>query len=64
MPAFANQYHGELAKNGCWSFIAAFKQMELEYTKWYPKLPHEQALADAKHLLVTPNETATSAGAR
>lgn len=60
MPAFTNQYHGELAKNGCWSFMAAFKQMELEYTKWYPTLPHEQALADAKRLLVTPNETATS----
>ena len=60
MPAFTNQYHGELAKNGCWSFMAAFKQMELDYTTWYPKLPPEQALADAKHLLVTPNETATS----
>ncbi len=61
MPAFTNQYHGELAKNGCWSFMAAFRQMELEYTKWYPKLPHEQAMADAKRLLVTQNETATSA---
>jgi phosphoglycerol transferase MdoB-like AlkP superfamily enzyme len=60
MPAFTNQYHGELAKNGCWSFMAAFKQMELDYTKWYPNLPHEQALADAKRLLVTPSETATS----
>src|SRR6478736_5498657 len=28
LPAFTNQYHAELAKNGCWSFFAAFKQME------------------------------------
>lgn len=60
LPNFANQYHAELAKNGCWSFFAAFKQMELEYTKWYPTLPHQDALADAKKLLVTNNESATT----
>ena len=60
MPAFANQYHGELAKNGCWSFFAAAKQMELDYPKWYLKLPKTQALNEAKHLLVTANETASS----
>lgn len=60
LPAFTNQYHSELAKNGCWSFFAAFKQMELDYEKWYPKLPHDQALTEAKKLLVTANETATS----
>ncbi|MCX6878974.1 MAG: LTA synthase family protein [Verrucomicrobia bacterium] len=60
LPAFANQYHGELAKNGCWSFFAAAKQMELDYEKWYLKLPREQALAEARQLLATPNETATS----
>lgn len=60
LPAFTNQYHGELAKNGCWSFLAAFKQMELEYEKWYPKLPKQQALAEAKKLLATANEPSTS----
>ena len=60
LPAFANQYHGELAKNGCWSFFAAFKQMELNYDQWYPKLPQEEALANAKKLLVTENEKATT----
>ncbi len=60
MPAFANQFHSELAKNGCWSFFAAFKQMELDYTKWYPNLPQDEALSVAKKLLVTPNETAAS----
>lgn len=60
MPAFTNQYHGELAKNGCWSFFAAFKQMELNYDEWYPKLPQDEALASAKKLLVTENEQATA----
>lgn len=60
IPAFANQYHGELAKNGCWSFMAAFKQMELDYEKWYRKLPKNEALAEAKRLLATPDEPARS----
>lgn len=60
VPAFANQYHGELAKNGCWSFFAAARDMELNYTKWYLKLPKDQALGEAKQLLVTANEPATS----
>lgn len=60
MPAFTNQYHGELAKNGCWSFLAAFHQMELKYEEWYPKQPHDEALISAKKLLVTENEKATS----
>lgn len=51
LPEFANTYHGELAKNGCWSFFAAFKQMELNYEKWYLKLPKEKALSEAKTLL-------------
>ncbi len=60
MPTFANQYHGELAKNGCWSFMAAFKQMELDYGKWYKVLPKEEALANAKQLLATADAPSTS----
>ncbi|MEO7101481.1 MAG: LTA synthase family protein, partial [Luteolibacter sp.] len=60
MPAFTNQYHGELAKNGCWSFLAAYHQMELKYDEWYPKLPQDEAIASTKKLLVTENEKATS----
>jgi phosphoglycerol transferase MdoB-like AlkP superfamily enzyme len=63
LPSFANQYHGELAKNGCWSFFAAFKQMELNYDQWYPKHPQDIALAEAKKLLVTETETATTVAA-
>jgi phosphoglycerol transferase MdoB-like AlkP superfamily enzyme len=60
IPAFTNQYNTEIAKNGCWSFFAAFKQMELDYQRWYLKLPEKQALADARRLLVTENESAAS----
>lgn len=61
LPSFTNQYHGELAKNGCWSFFAAFKQMELNYEQWYPKLPQRIALGEAKKLLTVENETPTTA---
>ena len=63
LPAFANQYHGELAKNGCWSFFAAAKHMELDYDAWYLTLPRGQALAEAKQRLATPNETPASPAA-
>ena len=57
---FTNQYDTEIAKNGCWSFFAAFKQMELDYNRWYIALPEKEALSAAKKLLVTENETAAS----
>ncbi len=60
IPGFANQYNAELSRNGCWSFFAALKQMELNYDQWYQKLPEAEAIADTKKLLVTENETATS----
>lgn len=60
MPAFANTYNGELAKNGCWSFFAAFRSMEIDYQKWYAVLPHDQVLHDAKRLLVTADAPAAS----
>ena len=60
LPAFSNQYNAELAKNGCWSFMAAFRQMELEFTKWYPTLRQEDALVRTKGLLVTPTEVAST----
>jgi len=58
---FKNQYDAELAKNGCWSFFVAAKEMELNYEQWYRQLPHDQALALAKKDLITPIEAANSA---
>jgi len=58
--SFKNQYHLELAKNGCWSFFAAGRKMELNYEEWYQKSSQEDMLLQAKKLLVTPNEVASS----
>jgi phosphoglycerol transferase MdoB-like AlkP superfamily enzyme len=45
LPAFRNNYHRELAKNGTWSLFAAFRNNELEYDQFYPTLPIERAFA-------------------
>jgi phosphoglycerol transferase MdoB-like AlkP superfamily enzyme len=58
---FTNQYHLELAKNGCWSFFAAGRNMELNFDEWYLRMPQEKMLLQAKQRLVTPNEVASSA---
>ncbi len=61
MPAFRNQFNGEIAKNGPWSFFAAFRQMELDFLKWYPALPPAEALEVTKSLLTTATEKSASA---
>lgn len=43
LPAFANNYHRELAKNGPWSLCTAFRHNELDYDQFYPTLPVEEA---------------------
>ncbi len=60
IPSFSNQYNTELAKNGCWAFFAAFKQMELDYKRWYIEHPNDVALKSARELLNTANEQPSS----
>ncbi len=60
MPTFTNNYHGELAKNGYWSFFAAFRSMEIDYRKWYAVLPQDQVLSASKQLLTTTDAPASS----
>ncbi len=43
LPAFANNYNRELAKNGVWSLFAAFRNNELDYEQFYATLPIDQA---------------------
>lgn len=52
---FANQYTAELSKNGCWSFCAALRGMELDYRRWYATLPEGEALADTRRMLEQPS---------
>lgn len=51
LPSDKNQYHNELAKNGSWSFFAAYRKMEIEYDQWYLTLPQNQAFERARRQL-------------
>ena len=42
LPAFDNNYDRELAKNGIWSFVAAFKANELDFERFYATLPEDE----------------------
>lgn len=52
LPAFANTYHRELAKNGLWSLFAAFRNNVLDYDQFYPTLPAAEAFASLRQELV------------
>jgi len=45
LPAFANTFNRELAKNGLWSLFAAFRNNELEYDQFYTAMPVDEAFA-------------------
>jgi|UniRef100_UPI004048EE4F arylsulfatase A-like enzyme len=45
LPEFRNDYNRELAKNGPWSFVAAFRNNELDYKTFYPSMPLDDAFA-------------------
>lgn len=51
LPEFANTYTRELAKNGPWSFFAAFRASELDYERFYATLPVEAAFSRLPALL-------------
>jgi phosphoglycerol transferase MdoB-like AlkP superfamily enzyme len=51
LPEFANTYTRELAKNGPWSFLAAFRASELDYAQFYPTLSDAEAFAALPSLL-------------
>lgn len=45
LPGFANNYNRELAKNGLWSFFAAFRNNELDYDQFYNRIDIDDAFA-------------------
>lgn len=59
LPAFANNYQRELAKNGLWSLVAAFRANALDYDRFYATLPvdaafsrlHEELESDGSRLV-------------
>jgi len=48
VPEFGNAYNQELARNGLYSFFAAFWDNSLDYEKFYPTLPTAEAFARIK----------------
>ncbi|HYC41551.1 MAG TPA: LTA synthase family protein [Noviherbaspirillum sp.] len=54
--AFRNQYNGELAVNGLYSFAAAFRNNELDYARFYKTLPTGEVFRTLGHL-VAPDTT-------
>lgn len=56
----ANNYVNELAGNGIYQFFAAFRNNELDYAKYYPTIPDDQAFSNLRELVKTPNATFTS----
>lgn len=45
LPDFDNNYNRELAKSGPWSFVAAFRNNELDYRQFYPTIEVDEAFA-------------------
>ena len=45
---FANNFQKELASNGPYQMIAAFRNNELDYMQWYPSLPADQVTRDLR----------------
>ncbi len=55
-----NNYINELSKNGVFSFFTALKANELDYHKFYPTLPDEEAYTILKKELKESGDTYTS----
>ena len=45
LPPFANTLNRELARNGVWSLVAAFRNNELSYEQFYPTVSSDEAFA-------------------
>lgn len=64
LPGFANNYNRELAKNGVWSFVAAFRNNELDYDQFYPTLPIDDAFKRLHTKLACDRSELLTPGAR
>jgi phosphoglycerol transferase MdoB-like AlkP superfamily enzyme len=56
VPEFGNAYNQELARNGLYSFFAALRDNSLNYDRFYPTLPTEDAFRRIKPLLDQPQQ--------
>lgn len=56
-----NSYADELAGNGIYQFFAAYRNASLDYDRFYRTVPADEALAQVRHALATPDATFLSA---
>jgi phosphoglycerol transferase MdoB-like AlkP superfamily enzyme len=52
-----NNYVNELAGNGIYEFVAAFRSSHLDYSRFYHTLPDDQAFTRVRELVKTPEAT-------
>ncbi len=52
LPSWKNNYDREIAKNGPWAFVAAFRANRLDYDQFYAVLPPDEAFARLKSRLL------------
>jgi phosphoglycerol transferase MdoB-like AlkP superfamily enzyme len=52
LPDFSNNYNRELAKNGIWSLVEAFKDNELDFIQFFPSVDNSLAFKRMKEELV------------
>ncbi|WP_246026384.1 LTA synthase family protein [Oleiharenicola lentus] len=64
LPAFANNFNRELAKNGLWSLFAAFRSNMLDYDEFYPTRPVDQIFARLEEELTEDGSVMLNPGAR
>lgn len=57
VPELGNAYNQELAKNGPYSFVAAFRNNELDYDQFYRDENDTEAFQEVRSLLKTDNST-------
>jgi len=60
VPGFGNSYNQELAKDGPYSFVAAFRNNELDYDQFYRVRKNLDAFQEIRNLLKTDNSTYVS----
>jgi phosphoglycerol transferase MdoB-like AlkP superfamily enzyme len=57
LPALANSYNRELAKDGLWSLFAAFRGNQLDYDEFYPTMSVDAAFERMHGLLAPDRDT-------
>lgn len=60
VPEFGNAYNQELARNGNYSFVAAYRENTLSYERFYPTLPTDEAFQRIKKDLGATSSSAST----